>query len=83
MADTGATTVYLGSGDVVISASGNLQFPAYVVLRYIGGSLKEVYKSVTDAAVIDIAWSISGQTLTVNITGSGGGKRLSVTQEEV
>ena len=83
VADTGATTVYRGSGDVAISASGNLQFPAYVVLRYIGGSLKEVYKSVTDAAVIDIAWSISGQTLTVNITGSGGGKRFSVTQEEV
>lgn len=83
VADTGATTVYRGSGDVVISASGNLQFPAYVVLRYIGGSLKEVYKSVTDAAVIDIAWSVSGQTLTVNITGSGGGKRFSVTQEEV
>ncbi|WVH10345.1 non-contractile tail fiber/tailspike protein [Klebsiella phage KpV92] len=83
VADTGATTVYRGSGDVVISASGNLQFPAYVVLRYIGGSLKEVYKSVTDAAVIDITWSVSGQTLTVNITGSGGGKRFSVTQEEV
>lgn len=81
--DTGATTVYRGSGDVVISASGNLQFPAYVVLRYIGGSLKEVYKSVTDAAVIDITWSVSGQTLTVNITGSGGGKRFSITQEEV
>lgn len=83
VADTGATTIYRGSGDVVISASGNLQFPAYVVLRYIGGSLKEVYKSVTDAAVIDITWSVSGQTLTVNITGSGGGKRFSVTQEEV
>ncbi|QEG09941.1 putative endo-N-neuraminidase [Klebsiella phage KMI2] len=80
---TGTVTVYRSTGDIVISASGNNQFPAYTVLRYIGGSLKEVYKSVTDSAVIDIAWSVSGQTLTVNITGSGGGKRFSVTQEEV
>lgn len=81
--DTGTVTVYRSTGDIVISAAGNNQFPAYTVLRYIGGSLREVYKSITDAAVIAIGWSISGQTLTVNVTGTGGGKQFSVTQEEV
>ncbi|HBQ9084890.1 phage tail fiber protein [Klebsiella quasipneumoniae] len=68
------------SGEIQISANGGNQFPAYKILKFINGSLVEIFSQASSSAVIDISWSYASGSLTVNVTGTGGSKQLAVSQ---
>ena len=68
------------SGEIHIAANGGNQFPAYKVLKFINGLLVEVFSQASSSSVIDIAWTYTSGVLTVNVTGTGGSKQLSVSQ---
>lgn len=68
------------SGEIHISANGGNQFPAYKILKFINGTLVEVFSTASSSAVIDTSWSYSSGTLTVDVTGTGGSKRLAISQ---
>ena len=68
------------SGEIHIAANGGNQFPAYKILKFINGVLVEIFSQATSSSVIDISWSYSSGTLTVNVTGTGGSKQLAISQ---
>ncbi|NBD70421.1 endo-N-neuraminidase, partial [Klebsiella pneumoniae] len=68
------------SGEIQIAANGGYLYPVYKVLKFINGYLVETFSQVNNATLIDVTWTYSSGSLTVNVTGSGGSKQLAISQ---